>query len=107
MKEKFGSRVILTNNEVKDVLKVIKPLENRGTLLKGTTRKFTGQEVGFLNFLRSLMTASLLSMKNVLTPFAKSILIPLGLSAGISAADAAIKKKKKKKKKITGHEQQH
>ena len=32
-------------------------------------------------------------MKSVLTPIAKSILIPLRLSAGMSAADAAIKKK--------------
>ena len=38
------------------------------------------------------MTAGLPFMKSVLTPLAKSILIPLGLSAGMSAADAAIQK---------------
>ena len=32
-------------------------------------------------------------MKGVLTPSAKSVLLPLGLSAGMSAADAAIQKK--------------
>ena len=32
-------------------------------------------------------------MKNLLTPLAKSVLIPLGLSLGMSAADAAIQKK--------------
>ena len=32
-------------------------------------------------------------MKNVLKPLAKSILIPLGLTAAASAADAAIHKK--------------
>ena len=32
-------------------------------------------------------------MKNVLTPLAKSILLSLGLSAGMSVADAAIQKK--------------
>ena len=32
-------------------------------------------------------------MKNVLTSLAKDVLLPFGLSAGISAADAAIKKK--------------
>ena len=32
-------------------------------------------------------------MKNVLTPLAKSVLIPLGLSAGMSEEDAAIQKK--------------
>ena len=32
-------------------------------------------------------------MKNVLTPLAKSVLIPLGLTAAASATDAAIQKK--------------
>ena len=32
-------------------------------------------------------------MKNVLTSLAKDVLLPFGLSTGISAADAAIKKK--------------
>ena len=45
------------------------------------------------NFFRPLMTAGLPLMKIVLTPFAKSVLILLGSSAGISAADAAIRKK--------------
>ena len=33
-------------------------------------------------------------MKNVLTPLAKSVLIPLGLAAAASAADAEIHKEK-------------
>ena len=74
-------------------MKVIKSLENRGILLKVTTRKITSQEGGYLNFLRPLMTAGLLFMKSVLTSLAKSVLLPLGLSAGMSAADAAIQKK--------------
>ena len=32
-----GSGITLTNNEIKDIMKAIKSLENRGTLLKGTT----------------------------------------------------------------------
>ena len=36
-------------------MKVIKSLENKGILFKGTARKITSQEGGFLNFLRSLM----------------------------------------------------
>ena len=36
------------------------------------------------------MTAGLPLMKSVLTPLAKSLLIVLGLLAGMSAADAAI-----------------
>ena len=88
-----GSGITLTNNGIKDIMKIIKSLQNRGIVLKGTTRKVTGQEGGFLNFFRPLMTSGLPSMKIVLTPLAKSVLISLGLSAGISAADAATQKK--------------
>ena len=34
-----GSRITLTHNEMKDIMKVIKPLQNRGILLKETTKK--------------------------------------------------------------------
>ena len=88
-----GSVITLTNNEIKDTIKVIKLLENRRILVKGTTTKITSQEGEFLNFLRPLMTAGLPLMKSALTPLAKSILIPLGLLAGMSTAVAAIQKK--------------
>ena len=39
------------------------------------------------------MTAGLSLMKSVLTPLAKSVLSPFGLSAAISATDTAIQKK--------------
>ena len=39
------------------------------------------------------MTGGLSLMKSVITPVAKSVLLPLGLSASMSAADAAIQKK--------------
>ena len=74
-------------------MKVIKTLENKRILLKGTTRRITSQEGGFLNFLRSLMIAALLLMKTVVTPLAKSVLLSLGLSAGLSAADAVTKER--------------
>ena len=67
-------------------MKVIKTLEIRGILLKGATRKITSQEGGFLNFLRLLMTAGL----PLITPLVKNILLPFGLSAAVSAIDAAI-----------------
>ena len=73
---KKGSGRTLTNNEIKDIMKVIKILENRLILLKGTTRKITIQERGFLNFFRPLMTTGLPLMKNLLTPLAKNILSP-------------------------------
>ena len=70
------------NSKLKDIVKVIESLENRGVFSKGTTKKSITQEV-----------RSLLLMKNVLTPLAKSVLVPLGLTAAATAAtatDAAI-----------------
>ena len=66
---------MLTNKEIKYIIKLIRSLENRGILLKETTRKITAQEGRFLNFLRPLMTAGSPLMKNVFTPLAKSIRI--------------------------------
>ena len=92
-----GSEITLTDNGIKDIMKVVKSLENRETSLKGTARKITSQEGGFLNFLKSLMTAGLPLTKKVLTPLAKSVLIPLVLTAAAAAAAAvtptAIQKK--------------
>ena len=74
-------------------MKVIKSLQNRGNLLKGTTRKITSHEGASLNFLKPLMTAGLPIMEYVLTALAKSVLIPLVLIATASATDAIIQKK--------------
>ena len=69
-------------------------LEDRGTLLKRPTEKTISQEGGFLgNALGSLMKAGLQLMKNVLSPLANSLLIPIGLTAAVSATDATIQKK--------------
>ena len=43
--------IILTNNEIKDIIKVITFLENRRILLKRITRKIASQEGEFLTFL--------------------------------------------------------
>ena len=78
---------------VKTYSQVIRPLENRGILLKVATKTITSQEWGFLNFLRPLMTAVLPLIKNVYTLLAKSMLVSLGLTAASSATDAANQKK--------------
>ena len=44
----YGTGVTLTAKEIKDIIKVITFLENRN-FIKGTTRKITSQEGGFLN----------------------------------------------------------
>ena len=54
----------------------------------------TGQSGGFLGrLLGPLLKTGLPLMKNVLKPLAKSVLIPLGLTAAASATDAAIHRK--------------
>ena len=40
----MGPGRTLANNEIKYLMKVIKSLENKGILLKGTTRKITSQK---------------------------------------------------------------
>ena len=45
-----GSGITLMNNEIKDIAKVIRSLEIRGTLFRGTTKNIISQEKGFLNF---------------------------------------------------------
>ena len=54
---------MLINNEIKDIIKVIRSSENKVILLKGTTQEINSQEGGFLNFLRPLMTTALPLMK--------------------------------------------
>ena len=54
-----ASRLTLTKNEIKDVVEVIRSLENRGLLLKRTTSKVTSQELALFNFPKPLMTAGL------------------------------------------------
>ena len=52
------------------------------------------QSGGFLGrLLRQLLETELPLMKNVIQPLAKSVLIPLGLTAAASAADMGIHKK--------------
>ena len=87
-----GSGITLTHNKIKDI-KIINFSENRGILLKGTNRKSSSQTGEFLNFLKPLMTTGLALIYNVLTPLAKNVLSPLGLTAGASITDAAIQNK--------------
>ena len=52
------------------------------------------QSVGFLGkLLGPLLKTGLPLIKNIIKPSAKSVLIPLGLTAATSAADSGIQKK--------------
>ena len=92
IKTLYGTGITLTDNEIKDIIKVIKPWENGDISSKGITRKMTSQEWAFLNFLRPLMISDLPLIISALTPLAKDVLLPFGLLAGMSATDAAIQK---------------
>ena len=47
-----GSGITLTNNEIKNIIKVIKSLEKRGISLNETKRKIANQKGEVLNFLK-------------------------------------------------------
>ena len=55
-------------------------------------QKITCQEWGFLNFLRPLTATGLPLMENVLTPIAKSVLVPLGSTAAATTKELFKKK---------------
>ena len=62
--------------------------------MKETTEMSINQKGGFLNnFFGPLMKVDLPLMKIILTPLAKSVLIPLRLTAAASATDVAVQKK--------------
>ena len=89
----MGLGITLTINEMKDIKKVTRSLENGGILLKGTSRKISCQLGGLLNFLGPSMRTGLPLIKSVPISLAKSVLVPLGLTAAAFITDAAIQKK--------------
>ena len=80
-----------TNNEKKDIKKVIVSLKNKGIFLKRTTEEIISSERVLLStIVAPWMRLGLLLMKNVLKPLVKSILIPLGSTAAEPVTDSAI-----------------
>ena len=61
--------------------------------MKGTSRKISCQLGGLLNFLGPSMRTGLPLIKSVPISLAKSVLVPLGLTAAAFITDAAIQKK--------------
>ena len=87
-------RLLLANRQVENLRKAFasKSLTDIN-LLKTQLCKMV-QSRGFVGRLLSpLLKTGLPLIKNVITPLAKSVLIPLGLFAAASAADAGIHKK--------------
>ena len=90
----FPHKFLLTNTEVSWLCKAF--VNGSSTNIKSPKTQLNkiGQSGGFLSrLLRPLLKTGLPLMKNVLKPLAKSVLIPLGLTAAKSTTDAAIHKR--------------
>ena len=90
----FPYKLLLTNRQVANLCKAsVNHLLTDIKLSKTQLCKMI-QSRGFLGILLGpLLKSGLPSIKNVIKPLAKSILIPLELTAAASAADARIHKK--------------
>ena len=86
--------LLLTNRKVANLRKAFSNYLKIDIKLSKTQISKMMQSGGFLGrFLGPLLKAGLPLMKNVIKPLTKSVLIPLGLTATASAADAGIHKK--------------
>ena len=85
---------MLTNRQVENLRKDFANHTSTDIKLSKTQLSKVIQSGGFLGrLLGPLIKTGLPLMKSVIQPLAKSVLIPLGLTAAASAADAEIHKK--------------
>ena len=89
----FPQKLILTNRQVANPRKVFVNNSSTDIKLSKTELSKMIQSGGFLGRpLHPLLKTGLPLIKNVIKPLAKSVLIPLGLTAAASAAGAGIHK---------------
>ena len=87
----FLHQLLLTNREVANIRKAF---ANNSSIDIKLSKTQLSKMIQFLGRLLSpLLKTGLPLIKNVIKPFAKSVLIPLGLAAAASAAEAGIHKK--------------
>ena len=90
----FTHELLLTGRQVSSIRKAFANNSSVDIKFSKTQSSKIIQSGGFLGtLLGPLLKTGFPLMKNVLTPLAKSVLIPLGLTAAASAADAGIHKK--------------
>ena len=90
----FPHKLLLTNRQVSSIRKVFSNNSSVDIKFSKTQLSKIIQSGGFLGkLLDPLLKTGLPLIKTVITPLAKSVLIPLGLTAAVSAADAGIHKK--------------
>ena len=90
----FPNELLLTNRQVEHIRKaLVNHLSTDIPLSKTQLSKMIQSGAFFGRLLGPLLKTGLPLMKSVIKPLAKSVLIPLGLTAATSAADAGIHKK--------------
>ena len=90
----FSHKLLLTNRQVAILRKAFANKSYTDIMLSKTQLSKKIQSGRFLGrFIDPLLKTGLPLMKNVIKPLAKSVLIPLGLTAAASAADVGINKK--------------
>ena len=90
----FPHELLLTNRQVANIHKAFAKNTSAGIKLSKTQSSKMIQSGGFLGrLLCPLLKIGLPLIKSVIKPLAKSVLIPLGLTAAASAADTGIHKK--------------
>ena len=90
----FTHELLLTDRQVSSIRKAFTNNSSIDIKFSKTQISKAIQSGGFLGkLLDPLLKTGLPLIKNVLAPLAKSVLIPLGLTAAGSAADAGINKK--------------
>ena len=90
----FPHKLLLTKTQVLRLHKPFANVSSANIKLSKTQLHKIGQSGGFLGrLLGPLLKTGLPLIGNVLKPLAKSVLIPLGLTAAASATDAATHKK--------------
>ena len=93
-KTNLPHELLLTNRQVENLRKAFANNSSTDIRLSNTQLSKMIQSVEFLSrHLGTLLEIRLPLIKNVIKPLAKSVLIPLGLTAAASAADAGIHKK--------------
>ena len=90
----FLHKLLLTNRQIANLCKAFANYLSTDIKLSKTQISKMIQSRGFLGrLLGPLLKTGLPLIKNVIKPLAKSVLIPLGLTAAASATDAGIHKK--------------
>ena len=90
----FPHELLLTNRQVENIHKSFANHLSTDIKLSKTQLSKMIQSGGFLGrLLGPLLKSGLPLMKSIIKPLAKNVLIPIGLTAAASAADAGIHKK--------------